>query len=117
MALNIALYTGSAVTVSTTAISLTAGSTSIQTKTDNVVASVWLDTANMAAGDEFEVYLYEKAISGGTQRTIIIADLIGAQADLLFITAGFHVGVGWDFGIKKIAGTDRAFSWSVRSIG
>lgn len=117
MALNIALYTGSAVTVGATEVSLTAGGTSIQTKTDNVVVSLWIDVANMAAGDEYELAIYEKAISGGTARRVVLADLVGAQADLLFITAPFHVGVGWDFGLKKIAGTDRTFSWSIRSAG
>lgn len=115
MALNTALYTLSAVTVGTTEVSVTAGGTTIQTRTDNVVASLWVDTANMAAGDEFEFALYEKAISGGTARRIVLASLVGAQADALFITGPFHLGVGWDFGIKKIAGTDRAFSASVRS--
>lgn len=116
MALSLTLYTMSAVTVSSTEVSITAGGTTIQTNTNNVVASLWVDVNNMAAGDEYEIALYEKCLSGGTARRLVLANLIGAQADALFVTGPFHLGVGWDFTIKKIAGTDHAFTASVRSI-
>ena len=115
MSLNLALYSQSAVTVSATEYSLTNNSTSIAAKTDNAVISIWIEVNAMAAGDEYELALQEKAVSGGTQRRIVIGNLIGAQADPIFITGSYHVGVGWDVTLKKIAGTDRAFSWSIRS--
>lgn len=115
MALNAALYTLSAVTVGATEVSVTAGGTTIQTKTDNVVCQLWVDCANMAAGDEFEIAVYEKCLSGGTQRRCVLANLVGAQSSILFVTGAFHLAIGWDFAIKKIAGTDRAFTASVRS--
>ena len=96
MALNVALFTGSAVTISSTEFSLSNSSTTIAAQTTNAVISVWIDVANMAAGDEYELAIQEKAIAGGTQRRVVLANLVGAQADLLFITAPFHVGVGWD---------------------
>lgn len=117
MALNLALYSSSGATIGTTEYSLTNGSTTLASKTDNMVISVWLDVTNMASGDEFEVALYEKAVSGGTQRKAVLANLVGAQADGLFITGPFHVGVGWDVTVKKISGTDRSFAYAIRSVG
>jgi|SRR6478736_4775783 len=116
MALNNALYSQSAQTISSTEYSLTANSTSLATVTTVAVISVWIDVNALAAGDEFELAILEKAVSGGTQRRMVIATLVGAQADPLFVTAGWQVGVGWDVTLKKIAGTDRAFSWTIRSI-
>lgn len=116
MALNLALFSQSAQTVSTSEYSLSNNSTTIATNTTNALISVWIDVNNMVAGDEFELAIQEKAVSGGTQRRLVIAYLVGVQADPLFVTAGFHVGVGWDVTLKRIAGADRAFSWSIRSI-
>ena len=83
--------------------------------TDNVVISVWLEVVAMVAGDEYELALQEKVVSGGTQRRNVLATLIGVQADPIFVTAAFHVGIGWDVTLKKIAGADHSFSWSIRS--
>lgn len=116
MGLSVALYTMSAVTVGATEVSVIAGGTTIQADGTNAVVTLWVDVNNMAAGDEFEFALYEKCISGGTARRVVLANLVGAQADAMFITGPFHVGIGWDFGIKKIAGTDRAFTASIRSV-
>ncbi len=116
MALNVAYATGSAVTVSSTAISLINGTTSIASATDVGVYQVVLDASAMLAGDQYELYMYEKAISGGTQRTHSLGILYGVQSWPLAVLGSFFLGVGWDFGIKKLAGTDRAFSWSVRRV-
>lgn len=117
MALNAALYAFSGSTIGATEFSLTANSTGVQVTTTTVVISVWIDVANMTAADEYEVALYEKAVSGGTARRIILADLVGVQNDPIFTTGTFLVGIGWDVTMKKIAGADRAFSWSIRSAG
>lgn len=116
MALSIVEYTGSSVTVGATEVSLTAGSTVIQTRTVVGIFQVFIDVNAIASGDEFEVALYEKALAAGTQRRLILGTLTFPQADPLWIAGPFHLGAGWDFGLKKIAGTDRAFSWSVRSV-
>jgi hypothetical protein len=116
MALNLALFSQSAQTISSTEYSLTNNSTTIATQTTPAIISIWLDVNNLAAGDEYALVLRETAVSGGTQRAMTIASLIGVQGDPLFVTAGYQIGVGWDVTLKKIAGTDRAFSWSIRSI-
>ena len=116
MALNNALYSQSAQTISTTEYSLTNNSTSIATVTTSAIISIWLEVVNLIAGDEFALVLREKPVSGGTQRSVTIASLVGVQADPIFISAGYQVGVGWDVTLKRIAGADRAFSWTIRSI-
>lgn len=116
MAINLALYTGSAVTVSTTEISLTAGTTSLQSRTDSVVPSLVLDCNAVVAGDEFELAFYEKAISGGTQRKEIVGYINGSTGPLYLWTLGIPVGIGWELSIKRTAGSDRAFTWSIRAV-
>lgn len=116
MALNNALYSQSAQTISSTEYSLTNNSTTVATVTTTGIISIWLDVNALAAGDEFELALREKVVSGGTQRRMVLANLVGVQVDAMFVTAGWQVGVGWDVTLKKIAGTDRAISWTIRSI-
>jgi len=109
------LYTQSGVTIGATEYSLTNNSTSIATQTTDAFICVFLESTAMAAGDEFEIALREKVTSGGTQRRIIIANLVGVQFEPLMIPS-FLVLHGWDITVKKIAGTDRAFSWSIRAV-
>lgn len=108
-------FTGNAVTVGSTELSLTNSTTTIATQTTDCVVSLWLDCTNMTAADEFEVALYEKVISAGTQRKIVLASILGAQP-WPFLTGCFQLHHGWDFSLKKIAGTDRAFTWSIRNV-
>lgn len=108
-------FSGTAVTVSSTEFSLTNSSTVIATQTTKGHYSVFIDTANIAAGDEYEVALQEKVRSGGTQRRTIIGRFVGAQPDI-YISPSMPLFWGWDFTLKKIAGTDRAFDWSVRAV-
>lgn len=73
---------------------------------------VLLDLSAMAAGDQFQVRLYEK-VNGGTQRPISTAVLAGAQGEL-YVLPALLVGEGWDVTLKKLAGTDRAIGFSLR---
>jgi hypothetical protein len=107
------LYTFSAQTISTAEYSLTANSTSIQSRTTDYILSVWVDLANMTTGDTYTFYLREK-VDAGTQRLIPLVELSGAQGGPLVIPA-FLLLDGWDWTAKKIAGTDRTFSWSIRA--
>lgn len=115
MAINNALYQQNNQAISTTEYSLTNNSTTIANQTQDAVISIWIDTANMASGDEYAIYLREKVTSTSTQRQILLADLVGAQP-APFISSPFQVGNGWDVTMKKISGTDRQFSWSIRGV-
>lgn len=109
-------YTLSAVTVGATELSIVSGTTTLQAVATAGAYQLVLDAANMAKGDEFLIRVYEKALSGGTKRQIASWSLLGAQAEL-FATPALMLLNGWDFTIQKAAGTDRAFSASIRKAG
>ena len=108
-------YEQTAVTVGATEYSLTNNSTTIASQTTDGIYSVWIDCANMAAGDEYEIAKYEKVTAAGTQRRIVLGNITGAQADPYEAVLG-QLMHAWDVTLKKISGTDRAFTWSVRAV-
>ena len=108
-------YTGTA-TISTTETSLVSGTTTLQSVATPAVIQVFIDTANMAAGDEYLILIKDKVISGGTQRTIYSATLDGVQTSP-FVTPTLILYHGWDITMDQIAGTARSISWSIRKVG
>lgn len=108
-------YTGTA-TVGVTELSLVSGTTTLQSVATPAVIQLFIDTANMAAGDEYEIDIKDKVISGGTQRSLYLATLDGKQSGP-FVTASLILYHGWDITLTKITGTDRSFSWSIRKVG
>ncbi len=115
MAVQTSFYSNT-VTVGGTEVSVTAGGTTIQAQTAAGAFALVVDVNALAAGDEYEIAYYEKTIFGGTQRRVVLANLVGAQANPIWTSDHIQLGVGWDFAIKKIAGTDRSLSWTVRAI-
>lgn len=108
-------YTMSAVTVSTTELSIVSGTTSLQTIASTGVYQLWLDLANLVKGDEFRIRVYEKVLSTGTKRQAASWSVLGVQAEL-FVTPPLTLMNGWDFTIIRVAGADRAISGSIRKI-
>ena len=108
-------YTMSAVTISTTEISIVSGTSSLQAITTSGVYQLWLDLANLVKGDEFRIRAYEKVLSGSTKRQAASWTVLGAQAEL-FVTPPLTLINGWDFTIIRTAGADRAISGSIRRI-
>ena len=106
-------YTRTALTVSTVELSLVSGTSALQAITTAGSYQLWLDAANMAKGDEFQVRVIEAARAAGTGRELAEFSLKGVQTEVFF-TQHFILLNGWDFTIKKIAGTDRAFDASIR---
>lgn len=109
-------FTLSAVTVGATELSIVTGTTTLVSAagTDGVYQLV-LDCANMAKADEYRVRMYESALSGGTKRVANVWSLLGVQSEL-FVTPTFLLFHKWDFTLQKIAGTDRAFTASIRGV-
>jgi hypothetical protein len=108
-------YTGTA-TISTNEISLVSGTTSLQSIATPAVIQVFIDNANMAAGDEYLIQIKDKVTSGGTQRTIYSATVEGVQS-APFVTPTLILYHGWDITMDQIAGTARSISWSIRKVG
>lgn len=103
--------------VSTTEISVPTGSaySSASPQTTEYTIQVWFDMFNMAAGDQYQLRIYEKAIPGSTQRIVYESVLAGGQTKLAVFPA-LMVMHGWDVTVKKLAGTDRVIVGGVRAV-
>jgi hypothetical protein len=110
-----ALYEGTA-TISVTEYSLTANSTTLATKTDVGAFQVLLDLNALAAGDQYELKIYETARTGDTKRLLEVFTFTGAQTKPIVVLPTILLMKGWDVTMKKLAGTDRAVIWSVRQV-
>ena len=107
-------YTNSA-TISSTEYSLPNNSTTGATITTDGVYQVFIDTGNMAAGDQYKIRVKEKVTSGGSQREIYAATLTGTMTDN-WVSPSLILIHGWDVTVQKLAGTDRSFGWSIRAV-
>lgn len=83
------------------------------------VFTLHLDTSNMAGGDLLEVRIYQKILSGGTERVVFYAIFAGAQtADNAIqvsvpIANDLATSNALRFSIKQTAGTGRDYAWKV----
>lgn len=107
-------YTNSA-SISTNEYSLPNNSTSLTPITVAGVYQVFIDTGNMALGDQYEIKVKEKVTSGGTQRTIYESILNGTMTDN-WVSPSLILMNGWDVTMKRLAGSDRTISWSIRKV-
>jgi hypothetical protein len=108
-------YTLNAVTVGTTELSIVSGTTTLANDTNDGVYSLMVDSGNMAKGDEFRVRVYEKCLTGSTKKVIDGWTMLGVQGRNHY-TPPMILMHGWDMTIQKIAGTDRAFTASIRKV-
>jgi hypothetical protein len=101
-------------TVGTTEWSLTTDTAGPDVETSDGYFHLLLDLSALAAGDTFEVRLYEKVISSGSQLLVESWTFTGAQGTAVTIIPPVPLLHGWDFTILKKAGTDRSVTWSIR---
>ena len=113
-----ASYIENTATISTTEVSLTTNTAYSTANAQTTAGSVqiWFDVSALALGDVFELKLYEKAKSGGTQRVAQSWIIAGPQALPIWVSPAFLVRNGWDFTLIKKSGTDRSIDWSIRNI-
>ena len=105
---------GDNATITNTETSLISGTTTLQTKTDVGWYSLYLDpVTNMAKGDEYKWRIYEKCSTSATKRVIMDGTISDAQSQPI-CTPNIPLGIGFDFTFQRIAGTNRAFHWTVR---
>lgn len=102
--------TTNSATVGTTEYFLMGNATTASYQTTDARVSFMLDLSAMAAGDQYEIKVYEKA-DGTNARVLYRATLSGAQSDL-FVSPEFSLAVGWEISVDKIAGTDRSIKWT-----
>ena len=89
--------------------------TSGDAQTTDGVFQLFIDFNALAVADTYRIRLYEKVLSGSTQR---IAEewTVGLMAAPVWVSPAFILLHGWDFSITKIAGADAAIDWSIRSV-
>jgi ATP phosphoribosyltransferase regulatory subunit HisZ len=110
-----AAYEGSA-SISTTEYSLPNAGTTLTPITADGVYQLFLDLNALAAGDLYELRLYEKVQSAGTQRLCEMWIFDGAQGHPHHVSPAFVLLHGWDMTMKKGSGTDRTIGWSIRQL-
>lgn len=106
------LYSGSA-SISTTEWSLNTNTSGPDADTTDGVFQVFLDLSAMAAGDQYQIRIYEKCRSASTQRVIYESIITGTMAPT-WVSPSLILMHGWDVTLKKLAGTDRTLEWSIR---
>lgn len=114
MAITISAFTGSE-TVTTTEHSMTTDTAGPDADTTDGAYQAILDLSALANGDKFEFRAYEKVLAAGTQRCFFYQAFNDAQgADSAnWMSPTFMLGNGWDFTLKKLAGSDRNIDWSI----
>lgn len=108
-------YKTSSGSIGTTEHSLVNDSGTIATDTTDGVYQVFLDLSAMQAGDQYQILIYEKVTSGGSQRVIYSSIVTGTMAPT-WVSPSLVLMNGWDVSLKKLAGTDRSLAWSIRQV-
>ena len=109
-------YSNAGATIGATEYSLTAASTTLGAITTDGVYQLFLDMNAMVAADQYQIRIYEKCYSSGTQRVVYEAILTGAQNQPIFSAPSLILIHGWEMTVKKLAGTDRSIPWSIRQV-
>jgi hypothetical protein len=115
MTISVTNFTGTE-SVTTTEHSLTTDTAGPDTDTTVGCFQAFIDLSAMLAADVFEFKVYEKARAADTQRLAYSARFANVQSAPLWISPTLILGAGWDMTLKKISGTDRTITWSVRGV-
>lgn len=115
MALTISAYTGST-DIGTAEWSMVTDSAGPDVSTTVGVFQAYIDLSAMTAADQFKLAIYEKAITGGTQRKVEEIVFTGVQAKPNAVTPSLMLGIGWDMTLIKVAGTDRSLPWRIAQV-
>lgn len=105
-------YTQSALSISTTELSLTGGTSTLVARTDDGYYAARIFIASMAAGDQFLIKVYEKLLSGSSQVAFWEIPILNAMSAPLYLPAVLLTH-GWEFSAIKVAGTNRNLDFGV----
>ena len=111
------IYTGNAVTVGATPVSLVSGTTVGQSVTTDGIYQVFIDAINISTADFYQLYQLEKLVASGSQSYHEpLSEWSGVSSVPIIVTEPAILMHGWDYKLLKRSGTDRTFSWSIRQI-
>jgi hypothetical protein len=104
-------------TVGATLVDLPTNTTTLTSQTTDGIYQLFLDLNAMTATESYEFKIYEQVTSGSTRRVVQAVTFTGAQtAEPIYVTPALLFLHGWTFSLQRLQGTDRAFSWSIRSV-
>jgi len=115
MAITLNAYTGTE-TVTTTEWSMTTDTSGPDVDTTAGIFQAFIDVSALAAGDVFEFKVYEKVLSGSTQRLVYYARAANAQGTPVYVSPSLVLGNGWDMTLLKVSGTDRSIDWRISKV-
>ena len=108
-------FSGSA-TIGTTPYDLPSNSTTVSAQTADGIYQLFLDLNALTATESYQLKIYEKVQSSGTQRLIDNMTISGVQSEPVYVTSALLLMHGWTFTLTKLQGTDRAIAWSIRQV-
>ena len=110
------VYSGSA-SVGTTPFSLPNNSTTLTPRTDPKDVCAFVRFASLAVGDRFQIDFLDKVSGAGDPQDSVGSFIVQGPGSFAIMTPTFPLIHGWDVQVKKLAGTDRTVTWSLRTFG
>jgi hypothetical protein len=103
--------------VSTTEHSMTTDTAGPDADTTDGVFQLFIDVSDMTTGDELQVRIYEKVLSGSTQRIVYQTNLVGEQGigPSLHAFPALMLMHGWDMTLDAISGTITV-DWHIKQV-
>jgi len=108
-------FSGSA-TIGTTEYDLPSASTTVSAQTADGIYQLFLDLNALTATESYQLKIYEKVQSLGTQRVIDSTTISGVQTEPVYATSALLLMHGWTYTLTNLQGTPRAISWSIRQV-
>lgn len=104
-------------TVGVTEYYLASASTTKTKQTSAGIYQLLLDVNALAKNDVFEVKVTEEARAADTVEQVAMrATLWGVKTSKIWVSPALAMLNGWEFSLKKLAGTDRAIPFSIRKL-
>jgi hypothetical protein len=123
MAITLTAFSGT-YTVSTTEWSMTANTAGPNVCTTAGCFQAFVDLSALAGSDVYELNIYEKVLSAGSQKLVssvsfsgaVAVDAAGTRSIAVPVTPTLMLGIGWDMTLVKVQGTDRSLSWRIAQV-
>ena len=92
-------------------------STTKTKQTDDGLYQLWVDVNAMAKSDVFEIKAYDEVRDAATtDRIVMTSTLIGLRSNKIWTSPVLFLANGWEFSLKKGAGTDQSLPRSIRKV-
>lgn len=104
-------------TLAASGTTLTDGTTqTLATLTTNASYVFEIDTGAMLIGDEIEVVISLKTLTGGTERVTRTVRFANAQGEPIKQFEPRAVDISYKVTLRRVAGSDRSYPWKVLTI-